>query len=205
MSLPELEPRVFSFNSPHGACPRCTGLGAQLEIDPDLLVPDTSLSIDGGRARPVDDREPELLRQRHRGDRRALRDLAGHAVARSRRRSSRTGSCTARAATRSSSPTGTGWAASASTRWRSRASSNNLAAPLPRDRLVAAARPHRGVHELPRVPRVRRRAAQARGARGHDRRPVDPRVLAAVGDRALRFLDELELTKTEELIGARGS
>jgi excinuclease ABC subunit A len=40
VSLPELQPRVFSFNSPHGACPRCTGLGAQQEIDPDLLVPD---------------------------------------------------------------------------------------------------------------------------------------------------------------------
>jgi excinuclease ABC subunit A len=40
VSLPELEPRIFSFNSPHGACPRCTGLGAQQEIDPDLLVPD---------------------------------------------------------------------------------------------------------------------------------------------------------------------
>src|SRR5207237_2797216 len=37
VGLPELEPRIFSFNSPHGACPRCTGLGAQQEIDPDLL------------------------------------------------------------------------------------------------------------------------------------------------------------------------
>jgi excinuclease ABC subunit A len=52
VSLPELEPRVFSFNSPHGACPRCTGLGAQLEIDPDLLVPDTDLSINEGALVP---------------------------------------------------------------------------------------------------------------------------------------------------------
>jgi len=52
VSLPELEPRVFSFNSPHGACPRCTGLGAQLEIDPDLLVPDPSLSIEEGALVP---------------------------------------------------------------------------------------------------------------------------------------------------------
>ena len=52
VSLPELEPRVFSFNSPHGACPRCTGLGAQLEIDPDLLVPDSSLSISEGALVP---------------------------------------------------------------------------------------------------------------------------------------------------------
>ena len=52
VSLPELEPRVFSFNSPHGACPRCTGLGSQLEIDPDLLVPDSSVSINEGALVP---------------------------------------------------------------------------------------------------------------------------------------------------------
>src|ERR671919_255863 len=52
VGLPELQPRVFSFNSPHGACPRCTGLGAQQEIDPDLLVPDPDLSIDDGALVP---------------------------------------------------------------------------------------------------------------------------------------------------------
>jgi excinuclease ABC subunit A len=52
VGLPELEPRIFSFNSPHGACPRCTGLGAQQEIDPDLLVPDQSLSIAEGALVP---------------------------------------------------------------------------------------------------------------------------------------------------------
>ncbi len=52
VSLPELQPRIFSFNSPHGACPRCTGLGAQQEIDPDLLVPDPSLSIGDGALVP---------------------------------------------------------------------------------------------------------------------------------------------------------
>src|SRR5437899_9019034 len=52
IGLPELEPRVFSFNSPHGACPRCTGLGAQQEIDPDLLVPDPTLSIGEGALVP---------------------------------------------------------------------------------------------------------------------------------------------------------
>src|SRR5215210_898721 len=45
VSLPELQPRIFSFNSPHGACPRCTGLGARQEIDPDLLVPDPTLPL----------------------------------------------------------------------------------------------------------------------------------------------------------------
>ncbi|HWE82166.1 MAG TPA: excinuclease ABC subunit UvrA [Gaiellaceae bacterium] len=52
VSLPELQPRIFSFNSPHGACPRCTGLGAQQEIDPELLVPDPGLSIDDGALVP---------------------------------------------------------------------------------------------------------------------------------------------------------
>ena len=47
-SMPELEPRIFSFNSPHGACPRCTGLGSQMEIDPDLVIPDPTLTISEG-------------------------------------------------------------------------------------------------------------------------------------------------------------
>jgi excinuclease ABC subunit A len=52
LSMPEMEPRSFSFNSPHGACPRCTGLGSQMEIDPDLVVPDPSLSIGEGAILP---------------------------------------------------------------------------------------------------------------------------------------------------------
>src|ERR687895_869566 len=52
VSLPELQPRIFSFNSPHGACPRCTGLGAQQEIDPELLVPDPTLSLGEGALVP---------------------------------------------------------------------------------------------------------------------------------------------------------
>ncbi|MGH2913514.1 MAG: excinuclease ABC subunit UvrA [Solirubrobacteraceae bacterium] len=51
-SLVELEPRVFSFNAPHGACPRCTGLGSQMEIDPELVVPDPTLSIGEGAIAP---------------------------------------------------------------------------------------------------------------------------------------------------------
>ena len=52
ISLPELAPRIFSFNSPHGACPRCTGLGMQREIDPELVVPDPTLSISEGALVP---------------------------------------------------------------------------------------------------------------------------------------------------------
>jgi excinuclease ABC subunit A len=52
VSLAELAPRVFSFNSPHGACTQCTGLGAQLEVDPELIVPDPALSIAEGAVAP---------------------------------------------------------------------------------------------------------------------------------------------------------
>jgi excinuclease ABC subunit A len=54
VSLPEIEPRTFSFNSPHGACPTCTGLGSQMEFDPDLIVPDKSKSLTDGAVRPWD-------------------------------------------------------------------------------------------------------------------------------------------------------
>jgi len=48
ISLPEIEPRLFSFNSPFGACPTCQGLGFKMEVDPDLIIPDKSLSISEG-------------------------------------------------------------------------------------------------------------------------------------------------------------
>ena len=51
-TIDELEPRSFSFNSPHGACPACTGLGTRLEIDPDLVIPDKSKSLATGALVP---------------------------------------------------------------------------------------------------------------------------------------------------------
>ncbi len=52
ISLPEIEPRTFSFNSPHGACPDCTGLGYKLEVDPNLVIPNKSLSLLEGAVAP---------------------------------------------------------------------------------------------------------------------------------------------------------
>jgi excinuclease ABC subunit A len=52
IAIPELEPRTFSFNSPHGACPVCTGLGSRLEVDPDLVIPNGRLTIAEGAIRP---------------------------------------------------------------------------------------------------------------------------------------------------------
>jgi len=50
--IPEMEPRTFSFNSPHGACPVCTGLGSRLEVDPSLIIPNGRLTVAEGAIRP---------------------------------------------------------------------------------------------------------------------------------------------------------
>lgn len=52
LSIDDLEPRSFSFNSPYGACPECTGLGIRKEVDPDLVVPDPELSLEDGAIAP---------------------------------------------------------------------------------------------------------------------------------------------------------
>lgn len=52
IAIPELEPRTFSFNSPHGACSVCTGLGSRLEVDPELVIPNGRLTIAEGAIRP---------------------------------------------------------------------------------------------------------------------------------------------------------
>jgi excinuclease ABC subunit A len=52
ISLPEIQPRIFSFNSPHGACTTCQGLGVKLEIDPDLVIPNKRLTLAEGAIRP---------------------------------------------------------------------------------------------------------------------------------------------------------
>ena len=62
VSLPTLEPRSFSFNSPHGACPECQGLGQQLEIDPDLIIPDRSRTLEDS-AIPVMEWRPRAFEE----------------------------------------------------------------------------------------------------------------------------------------------
>jgi excinuclease ABC subunit A len=63
--IPEMAPRSFSFNSPHGACPTCTGLGVRLEVDPDLAVPNPRLTIAEGAIRPWSWGRQEGWYQRH--------------------------------------------------------------------------------------------------------------------------------------------
>ena len=53
VSIEEISPRMFSFNSPYGACPRCHGLGTLMKVDPDMLVPDKTLSLAEGAVKPL--------------------------------------------------------------------------------------------------------------------------------------------------------
>jgi excinuclease ABC subunit A len=71
ISLGEIEPRVFSFNSPYGACPACNGLGSRLSVDPALVVPDPELSIQDGALHPWRDAKSSWYRT-------MLRSVARH-------------------------------------------------------------------------------------------------------------------------------
>ena len=145
-SMPELEPRIFSFNAPQGACPRCTGLGSQLEIDPELVVPDPELSIGQGALAPwaasssaYYDQMTAALAERYGVDleapvEHAERGAAAGLPLRHRRRAGR-GALPQPLRTR------------ARLRGAFRGDRPQPRAPLPRDRLGILAREDRGVHE----------------------------------------------------------
>jgi excinuclease ABC subunit A len=71
LSYAELTPRLFSFNSPHGACPECDGLGFKQHLDLDFIIPDRSRSLYGGAIKPWDGQQPVYVQQ-------MLEALAGH-------------------------------------------------------------------------------------------------------------------------------
>src|SRR5262249_24736582 len=62
LSIEEIEPRTFSFNSPHGACPRCEGLGAIATFEDDSVLPDLARSLAGGAIAPLPWLRPEEAR-----------------------------------------------------------------------------------------------------------------------------------------------
>ena len=177
-SIPELEPRIFSFNSPHGACERCHGLGFQRVIDPELVVPDPTLSLERGGAAALAARPLPLLEAGRRGGRREPRRRHRHALA----------------------GAGSGRARDLPPRHRRRAPQGQLPQPLrpppllqrplrgdrqqPRaplrgDRLRERARADRGLHGRAALPGLRRRPAAAGEPRGEDRRHQHRRVHAS--------------------------
>ena len=200
-SMPELEPRIFSFNSPHGACPRCTGLGSQMEIDPDLVV-DPSLTINEGAILPWSS-GADYYEQLGAGDRRQVRDRPRHALGGPVRGGPgpvplrRRGRARLRLLPQPDGPPALLHGAARGRRPEPRA-------PLPRDRLGVLARADRGVHVGP----ARARSATARGCgrRASRSRSAGSASTSSRASRRARrstFLDELELSDSERQIAAR--
>ena len=100
ISFPELTPQSFSFNSPQGMCVDCNGFGSRVEIDPDLVIPDGSLSIDQGAIKPWGPNVTERTGWAHgfrRSDRGTAGDRPGQAVAQAVQPPPRPAAATARA------------------------------------------------------------------------------------------------------------
>src|SRR5207244_3581189 len=72
ISIPEMTPRAFSFNSPHGACAECQGLGAVYDFDPNRIVPDDTLSLDAGAIAPWQKGDKRLMTEMLEGLQRAF-------------------------------------------------------------------------------------------------------------------------------------
>ena len=121
-TIPEIEPRLFSFNNPFGACPKCGGLGVEQQIDADLVIPDKDAHLAQGRDRAVGEivaRPITCRRWRRSASTTSSRSTPSGRTCRRRRR---TPSSTAPATTRSASPTTT---ACAPTRPRSRSKASS--------------------------------------------------------------------------------
>ena len=178
-SMPELEPRIFSFNSPARRCPHCHGLGFQRVIDPELIVPDPTLSIAEGALDPWTKAASMLPQAPARGGRRGERD-------RHRRRLA----ATCPEGDRELLLEGTGCERHTIT-YRNRFGRRRTytvalrrhaaqpRAPLREHRLREHPRAGRVADGAAAVPRLRRRPAAAGEPRGHGRRAQRLRVHAA--------------------------
>ena len=97
LSVPEMSPRAFSFNSPHGACPECQGLGATWDFDPQRVVPDETQVAPRRRDRAVGQGRQAHGPRRRAGDRDVPRHRSGGAVRQAAEEAARPGAATARA------------------------------------------------------------------------------------------------------------
>ena len=198
-SLVELEPRIFSFNAPHGACPRCTGLGSQMEIDPELVVPDPTLSIGEGAIAPwaasassYYDQLTQAIAERYDVDldtpwEDLPRRLAGVLPLRNQRRAH------PGLLPQPLRPPPL-------VRHPVRGHRPQPGAALPRDRLGLLAGEDRGVHDAAAVPGLQGRPAQARVPRGAGRGDGDPRVHPLPARRALEWIRSQEFSEHDRRI-----
>ena len=143
-TIPEIEPRLFSFNNPYGACPACGGLGVEQHVDEDLVIPDKELTLAQGRDRAVGEIVLALLHPDPDRAGEILQVHARHQVEGPAEEDADTRSCTAPARTRSSSPMKTACAPT-TPRSRSRASSPTSTAAIARPRANGRARSWRNI------------------------------------------------------------
>ena len=161
VSMPEMTPRAFSFNSPHGACVECQGLGAVYDFDPVRLVPDESLSLSGGAIAPWAKGDRKLVREALEALSRTFDidlDLPFRRLSRKIRDLLFFGAVGC-AAERRGAEEGQGQRGG-SLRRRLRRTDSQPAAPLRGGQLARAGEP-RAVSRAARVPGLQRRAAQA--------------------------------------------
>jgi excinuclease ABC subunit A len=197
-SMPELEPRIFSFNAPQGACERCTGLGSQLEIDPGPGRAGPRALDRAGRARAVGgsssgyyDQMTAALAERYGVDvEKPWRTLSEAARGLPLRHRTASGSRFA---------TATATAASAYAA-RFEGIVPNLQRRYRETDSESGAREDRGVHERAAVPGLPRRAPAARVARGAGRRDAINEFCALSARGALDWLAQVQLTDTERHI-----
>ena len=198
-SMPEIEPRIFSFNSPHGACERCHGLGFQRVIDPELMVADPTLSISEGAlsawmgaASLYYKRLMEAVCETRGID----PDVPWQEL--DPRRSSCFSTAPATSATRVSYKNRYGRRRIYNARFEGMAT--GLRAPLREHRLREHAREDRGADGAAALPGLRRRPAPPGEPRGQGRRSLDLRVHGQSARAALEWIGSLELTETERAI-----
>ena len=179
-SIPELEPRIFSFNSPHGACERCHGLGFQRVIDPELVVPDPTLSLAEGALQPWNRGVTAYWRRLIA----AVAEENGVDVDKpwsKLKKSEREIFLYGTGGERHQVTYTNRFGRRRSYRVRFEGIVNQLAAPLRGDRLRDQPRADRGLHGRAALPGVRGRAAAAGEPRGQGRRDQHRRVQRAVG------------------------
>ena len=199
-SMPELEPRIFSFNSPHGCCPRCHGLGFQRVIDPELIVPDPTLSIAEGALEPwtkaasiYHRRLLEAVAEANGID----TDVAWPTCPTRDRELLLEGT----GDERHTIPTATGSGAGASYTVRFEGMLHSLERRYENTDSENTREQDRGLHGAAAVSGLRRRPPAAGEPRGHGRRAQHLRVHAALGaGAALEWIEALELTETERAI-----
>ncbi len=203
LSFDELAPRNFSFNSPYGACERCDGLGTRFEVDPELVVGDDELSIDGGAIAPWAGFRGEYFGRVLQAVAKRQRLRHRHAVEEARRRPTARSSSTGRAASRCSSSTATATAGPAPTPPATRGSSPGWSGATPRRRATGPGSRSRAT--------CGRCPARSAAAPGSGRPPWRCKVggknihevtSLPIRDSA-RFFAELELSERDRIIAER--